>query len=107
MESPEINPHTYGQLICDKGDKNIRKVEKTFSSMSGVRKTGQLHIKDWDLEHFLIPYTKMNSNGLKINVRLETTKLPEKNIGSTLFDRSYSNVVLHLSFQARETSKNK
>ena len=49
----------------------------------------------------------MNSNGLKINVRLETTKLPEKNIGSTLFDRSYSNVVLHLSFQARETSKNK
>ena len=24
IESPEINPHTYDQLICVKGDKNIQ-----------------------------------------------------------------------------------
>ena len=24
VETPQINPHTYGQLICDKGGKNIQ-----------------------------------------------------------------------------------
>ena len=24
MENPELNPHTYSQLICDKGGKNIQ-----------------------------------------------------------------------------------
>ena len=35
IECPEINPYTYGQLICDKGDKNIQ-CRKTFSSISGA-----------------------------------------------------------------------
>ena len=29
IESPEINPHTYGQLICVKGDKNIQWTKET------------------------------------------------------------------------------
>ena len=45
IESPEINPSTYGYLIFDK-EARIYNGAKIASSINGARKTEQLHVKE-------------------------------------------------------------
>ena len=60
------------------------------------------------LKHFLTPYTKINPKWIKdLNVRPETIKLLEKNIGRTLYDINQSKILYDSPPRVMEIKINK
>ena len=56
-----------------------------------------------NLDHFLTPYTKINSKWMKnLNVRQEAIKILQEKAGKNLFDLSCSNFLLNISPEGRE-----
>ena len=98
-----MDPQTYGQLIFDKAVKNIQ-----WNKDSLLNKC---HWENWtvacgriNLDHFLTPYTKINSKWMKgLNVRQEAIRILQKKADKNLFDLGCSNFLLNMSPEARET----
>jgi hypothetical protein len=81
IEDPEMNPHTYGHLIFDKGAKTIQwKKDSIFNKWCWHYSL--LSCKRMQIDPFLSPCTKIKSKWIReLHIKPETVKLIEEKVG--------------------------
>ena len=91
VESPEINPQSYGHLNFEKGNNG----KKTVSLASDVEISGTTTCKSMKQKHIFTLYTKINSKWLRnLNISEDTMNLLKKITGKTFYNINHSNVFL-------------
>ena len=104
-ESPEINPSLYGRLIFEKGGRSI-KWSKNSLFNKWCWESWTATCKKMKLEHQLTSYTKINSRWIRdLNIRRNTTKVLEENIGRKISDIPHSNIFTNMSSTTRDLRK--
>ena len=107
IESSEINPSLYSQLIFDKGYKSI-KWSKNSLFNKWCWKIWTATCKNMKLDHQLTPYTKVNSRGIKdLHISHDTVEVLEKNIGRKISGIPGSNIFTDTSPRTMDNMEGK
>jgi hypothetical protein len=100
IEDPEMNPHTYGHLIFDKGDKTIQwKKESIFNKWCWHN--WRLSCRRIQIDSPLSPCTKLKSKWIKEpHIKTKTLKLIEEKVGKSLEDMGTGEIFLNRTGKA-------
>ena len=100
IESPEINPCQYGQLIFDKGGRSMWSKSSLLSKWCWEIWTSTC--KKIKYNHHLTTYTRLNSRWMTdLNISHDTIKVLEENIGRKISDIPCSDIFTDISPRTR------